>query len=972
MAFDRSRQPTALRRRRACADPTAPDLAAALRACGDVVVITDARRRITWANPAAEALTGFRLAELRGRSPGALLQFERTDPATIAAMRDCLHAGQAFRGVVLNRARGGRAYWLDLNIQPLRDRRGRLTGFVSIQRDVTEAHQREAHLRSIIDGAVAGLLVSDADGLITACNPEAARLLGLPADEIVGSRREAARWELIDGRGQALPPGQDGPALALASGQPVRGQVVGARVGGQRRWFHVSSQAIPGNSEGSTAAVSSFIDVTERRDAALSLATERARLRAALDGTQAGVWEMDPASGDLTVDERWAAITGRTPAEVIPLGRNRVARWMHPLDRATANAQVRAHLRGDQPFLEFSCRLRHAQGQWVWVQVRGLLTTGTADAGAPRLYGTMIDITAAKQAELALHAANAQLQGLFDLSPLGMSLSRMEDGCFLAFNDAMVALLGHGRERLGQLRYRDILAPESREAARRFRETLGTEGRFGPVELGMLRAEGRPVTVQLSAMRVNLADGSPGVWSVMQDLSPAKHLEWRLRQQACTDPLTGLPNRALLLERLHQRVAQAQSCPDRAFALLFLDFDRFKLVNDTLGHEAGDQLLQLIADRLRGSLRRSDAAGESQSLVARLGGDEFVLLLDDVHSAGAAAQVAQRLLDTLTVPFTLLDREIQSTASIGIVLGDADSDDATSLLRNADTAMYEAKRAGRGRYAFFEPAMLASLERCVRLEAALRHAIAQGELSVVYQPIVDLHSGTMVSAEALLRWQHPQLGFVSPAEFIPVAEDSGLIVPIGEWVLWQACREWRRWQEEAPGLAPPTISVNLSRVQMALGEGLLILVTRVLEELAMPPGALQLEVTEREVMREAAAARSLMLKLRALGVKLAMDDFGTGVSSLGCLRDYPFDVIKIDKSFVDELGRSAATLAVLHGAVTVIHNLGMTSVAEGVEDDLQLGALQSLGCRLGQGYLFSRPVAGTALLEALRPLAVTA
>jgi diguanylate cyclase (GGDEF)-like protein len=480
------------------------------------------------------------------------------------------------------------------------------------------------------------------------------------------------------------------------------------------------------------------------------------------------------------------------------------------------------------------------------------------------------------------------------------------------------------------------------------------------------------VPVLLSGMLVRSPDGSRHVWSMAQDLSMLKHMERRLRHEARTDRLTGLPNRARLMEHLDACLARVAADPGQPFALLYLDIDRFKLVNDTLGHDAGDQLLQLVADRLCRVLRSTVTGSDGDSLVARLGGDEFVLLLARVRTAPGAIQLAGRLLDAIGMPCMVANKEIHPSASIGIVLATADSSSGIDLLREADMAMYEAKRRGRGGSALFDRGMLERLSRSVQLEAGLRHAVARQELALVYQPIVHLGTRAMVSVEALLRWRHPELGTVSPAEFIPIAEESGLIVPIGEWVLRQACAQWRQWQQEAPDAAPATMSVNLSRVQMALGERLLALVGQVLAEHRMPASALQLEVTEREVMREPEAAQRLMYGLRGLGVRLAMDDFGTGASSLGCLRDYPFDVIKIDKSFIEDVGSSAEMLAVLHGTVMVIENLGKVSVAEGVEDALQVGVLQSLGCRYAQGYLFSRPVPAAQLLQAVAPPAVAA
>jgi EAL domain-containing protein (putative c-di-GMP-specific phosphodiesterase class I) len=298
--------------------------------------------------------------------------------------------------------------------------------------------------------------------------------------------------------------------------------------------------------------------------------------------------------------------------------------------------------------------------------------------------------------------------------------------------------------------------------------------------------------------------------------------------------------------------------------------------------------------------------------------------------------------------------------------------DAEALLRSADTAMYEAKRTGRGRAVFFDLGMHTRLARALTIEEALRHAVQRRQLSLVYQPIVDLETGRIVSAEALLRWLHPELGQVSPAEFIPVAEESGLILDIGEWVLREACRQWARWQQQHPSHAPATLSVNLSRVQMGRPERLLERVEEVLAEHHIPKGHLQLEVTEREVMHEPAETRALMQRLQGLGVRLAMDDFGTGTSSLGCLRDYPFDVVKIDKSFLAGLHNSPDVMAVMHATVTVIENLGMTSVAEGVETPAQVALLQSIGCRYAQGYLFARPMPAEALAALLHAPLVAA
>jgi len=456
------------------------------------------------------------------------------------------------------------------------------------------------------------------------------------------------------------------------------------------------------------------------------------------------------------------------------------------------------------------------------------------------------------------------------------------------------------------------------------------------------------------------------IWSIVQDISERKALESELAAAARLDKLTGLANRMLFMEQLQRAVARVQAGRQAMFAVLFLDFDRFKLVNDALGHEAGDELLRQIAERLRGALRGADLAGaggdETGNLIARFGGDEFLILLNDLHATADASRLAERLLNALAPAYSVHGRDVQSTASIGIVTSEQCIESAEAVVRNADVAMYEAKRSGRACSVLFSEAMHTRLARHVTIESGLRRALGTEQLSLVYQPIVELDTGAMVSAEALVRWQHPALGAISPAEFIPVAEDSGLIVALGQWVLEEACRALAHWRAVDPLGAPHSVSVNISRAELALGPRLLARIRDTLARAGLPPHCLQLEVTEREVMRDPAASLALMHDLQAMGVRLAMDDFGTGTSSLACLRDYPFDTIKIDRSFVSDLAASPDLLAVIHATITLVENLGKASVAEGVENASQLAILQSLGCRFAQGYFFSRPLPAERLL----------
>jgi diguanylate cyclase (GGDEF)-like protein len=455
----------------------------------------------------------------------------------------------------------------------------------------------------------------------------------------------------------------------------------------------------------------------------------------------------------------------------------------------------------------------------------------------------------------------------------------------------------------------------------------------------------------------------------LADVAAREAMEAALLQAAQQDKLTGLPNREAFMERLGQTLLRVRAGKQLQFAVLFLDFDRFKLINDTLGHEAGDELLRQISRRLQGALRASEAgiAGINDVLISRFGGDEFLILIDDLQGARNVIRVSEHLLEALAPAYNVFSSEVHSMASVGIVIGDPMSSNGTAdeIVRNADVAMYEAKRSGRGCSVVFNAGMHARLTRHLAIETSLRRALGSDELYLEYQPIVDLRSGRRLYVEALARWKHPTMGLISPSEFIPIAEESGLIVAVGQWVLEKACRAMIEWRARDPHNAPAMVSVNLSRAEIALGNRLLEQVQSTLEAVGLPPECLQLEVTEREVMRNPEAARELLGKLRQFGVRLAMDDFGTGTSSLSLLRAYPFNTIKIDRSFLQDLSTSHEVLAVIHATVNLIGNLEMASLAEGVEDASQVAILRSLGCRYAQGFYFSRPVSADRLLEAM-------
>jgi diguanylate cyclase (GGDEF)-like protein len=444
--------------------------------------------------------------------------------------------------------------------------------------------------------------------------------------------------------------------------------------------------------------------------------------------------------------------------------------------------------------------------------------------------------------------------------------------------------------------------------------------------------------------------------SLARALEAERELEEQLRHQAFHDRLTGLANRARFMDRLdHARQRSARH--GQGLAVLFMDIDDFKSVNDSLGHPVGDRLLIEVAGRVEGNLRPGDTA-------ARFGGDEFAVLLEDVASPDAAAVVAERIIEALRPPLVLDDREVFVRASVGISMG-VGNDDPNELVRRADVAMYAAKADGKGRFATYDLEMDTSLVGRLQLASELQRAVERKEFVLHYQPSVVLETGRIAGVEALVRWQHPVRGIVPPAEFVPVAEETGLILPIGRWVLNEACVQARKWQQAYPSEMPLTMAVNISARQVHQ-PGLLDVVRDALRDSGLPPESLVLEITETLMMQDAELAIARLNELKELGVRIAIDDFGTGYSSLSYLRRFPVDILKVDKSFIDGVSRQGKERELAQSIIELGQTLNMEIVAEGVEHAEQLGWLQSRHCTLGQGYYFSEPVAADALAALLR------
>ncbi len=583
----------------------------------------------------------------------------------------------------------------------------------------------------------------------------------------------------------------------------------------------------------------------------------------------------------------------------------------------------------------------------------------------------------------AQHRQLSLLEHTIDAAGLGTWEWDIQSGSMVC-NDRLLAALGYRRGDVG-LTTRDwgrLMHPASRARWRQAMQVhLADPSQPCRVELRLRRPDSTWADVLSCGVLIERTpDGLPlRMAGIHIDMTEQVQMQAMLRHAARTDGLTQLPNRAAVFEQVQVAVDRAARQVDFGYAVLFMDFDRFKQTNDTLGHAAGDELLRQIAERLRRALRHGDGLAQGvsdsraggaglpglvQQTAGRIGGDEFVVLLEGVSGREAACAVARRLLAVLAAPYTIDAHVVHSTASIGIVTSEQAANDAHTVMRDADTAMYEAKRAGRARYVVFHPSMHEKLARSVATEADLRLALQRDELFVVYQPVVDLQHGGPCGVEALLRWCHPRRGLVSPMEFIPVAEESGLVVAVGARVLRRACRQLALWQRTLGALAPASVAVNLSAVQLRL-PNLVAEVRAALRDSGIAPAALQLEVTESLAAQDE-VARERLREIKALGVRIALDDFGTGYSSLACLHQLPVDTVKIDRSFVTHAETSDYHRVLIEATIRVASTLGMDTVAEGIETRSQAVLLQRLHCARGQGYLWSAPLSAEALPVWLR------
>jgi diguanylate cyclase (GGDEF)-like protein/PAS domain S-box-containing protein len=796
----------------------------------------------------------------------------------------------------------------------------------------------EQRFRALLDNSYDVITVLDSHGSILYQSPSVRRVLGDDPEEKIGkSVFEPGRVHREDLE-------KVRQAFAEVMANPGVPRTVDYRIRhADGSWRYIDSVAVNLLNDPSVAGVVvNYRDVTERKEAEGRIREAEERYRTLVE-TVPAVTYTDRAVGsypDLAVytSPQIEELVGYSVQEWLDPERVLWEERLHPEDRTwVLTAEERSRASGE-PFSE-EYRLLAKDGSVVWVRDEAVLLRN--EAGEPLYWqGVLVDVTDRKEAEEALRESEERLRRLADAALEGILVT--DEGVILEANRALTDMLGYEASEVVGRSAVEFIAPEHRELVRQ----KIASGNEEPYEIIGVSKDGTLLDLEVRGRAYSYQGRKVRVTAV-RDITERKKVEKRLEHQAFHDALTDLPNRQLLLDRLGHALRRTRRRRGRRVAALLMDLDNFKSINDSLGHEVGDLLLVVVAERLKRLLRPEDT-------LARFGGDEFVVLLEHVEGADVPVRVAKRIIEELRDPFVLEGREVYTRASIGIAIGEARTKDPGDLLRNADTAMYLAKDEGSG-YKVFDTAMGHRAIDRLEAENDLRRAVEQEEFVVHYQPIVSLQTGEIFAVEALVRWEHPERGLLNPDEFVSLAEDSDLVVPMGEQVLRAACFRAKEWQEAHPRTPPLVMSVNLSARQLSRPD-LAETVEGILKETELEGSCLTLDVTETVYVRTLAGNTATLDRLRDLEARIFIDDFGVGYSSLAYLKRLPADALKIDRSFVKGLGEDVEDTAIVHMIIELAHTLGLEVIAEEVETNEQVALLKEMGCNMAQGYHFTKPL----------------
>jgi diguanylate cyclase (GGDEF)-like protein/PAS domain S-box-containing protein len=986
--LERKRFEEELRRFRAAMDAS-PDL---------IVLIDPVAVRYVDANATACRNLGYTREELLQADPTTMVDLPREKLA--AEYAQMIASGSVGGMVGTYRRKDGSTFPFESTRQVVRSADGGVL-IAAISRDISRRvaieralRDSEARFRTMIESANEGILVFDREMNIVLANAAAERILGLPNEKLLGAPGFVALLPCIREDGTPITQANRAPVVAQHTGKPVAGSIVGIRRGsGAITWLQTNTALL--YDEGRSAekgdapygAVATLTDITalKRNEALLRLEQRVAHafdteadaphaLRAAIQAVcESERWDcgryLEVAGGELRAFSDWSIdepavrryiervrpMTYRPGTGLVGTAwRTREPMWVSDIghDPRAANPGLALEMGARAALVVPMLALDTVIGVFIF-HARETREPDERLLQAMQLIGGQIgQLLRRARAEDAVRESEARFRSLCELSS-DVFWEQDREFRFTAVSDSSGML---DRRLIGQTRWEQPITNLSEDDWAAHRALLAAHQPFRDFEICRADAAGREIWYSVSGEPMFDASGAfTGYRGVGRDITTRKLDERRIRHLASHDPLTGLPNRTAFSELLNAARESARR-RNRSLAMMFVDLDRFKVINDTLGHEAGDEVLCEVARRLRHTLRASD-------VVARLGGDEFVVMIPELGTAAQAEAAARKVLGAMLPPMTVAGRELSLTASVGICLYPQDGEDEQSLMKNADAAMYRAKEAGKNNFKFHHPATdRRSLER-LAMETSLRRALERNEFFVHYQPRLSLATGVVTGVEALVRWRHPELGVVPPAEFIGLAEETGAIHDIGRWVLEAACAQVMRWQGEA--LPPVQVAVNISARQFG-ADNLVAEVEAALARTGLPPERLELEITESVMAQSIERAAQILAGIRALGVRVALDDFGTGYSSLAQLKRFPIDTIKIDRAFVAELPHNLEDAAIARAIIAMGKSLRMVVVAEGVETPQQHAFLRAHGCDEMQGYLVAKPLSAEDCAAFLR------
>ena len=798
--------------------------------------------------------------------------------------------------------------------------------------------------RTLIQSMSEGLFQVDEDGRIELVNTRMSSLTGYTVEELVGSLADEL---LIEQEFRERLPGQTLLGPGVGSEEYTLPLLT---KDGERAW--VKLVGVPLNlPEGTTGALGLVQDISGQRNAEEDLRHKEEYFRALLEsstdlisivGLDGQVLYQSPSSDRML----------QIPPELM-LGQS-LLDFIHPEDRDLFSDALEQSLADDGKTASAQVRFREQSGEWRYLdcQCRNLVDN-------PVLGGIIVtsrDITERRRVEAALKRERAFFQQLFRNSPAGIVILDNQDRVVDA-NRSFVDLFQFEVDELAGKPLNTFIVPKELKNETAELADLVLEDQSVDRETQRKRKDGSQVEVAILEYPIELAERKIGAYGIYSDITERKTFERKLFHEAFHDALTGLPNRTLLAERLERSVRRARRRRDYQFALLFIDLDRFKVINDSLGHAAGDELLIEMARRLEGCLRPGDT-------VARLGGDEFNIILEDIQEVADATRIADRILESLSRPFVVADQEVVSSGSIGIAFSFSGYDSGEDLMRDADIAMYRAKNRGKARYEIFDADMHKSAVERLTLENEVRRALAEDELVLYFQPIVSLTRPRDLGFEALVRWNHPQRGLLAPAEWLPICEETGLMLSVGRWVLRHVCAQLQTWQKSFPEAEAVAISVNLTPKEISHPDFLDDL-DKILKETKIHPASITFEITE-DVISDSDTLRDVLWHLRNQGFRLTIDDFGTGHSSLSSLHRYPIDTLKIDRSFIQQVGTGSQDLEIVRAIAALGESLGINVIAVGIEDEDRLEEVRKMGVAMAQGFHFSAPLSAEEAGERLR------